>query len=99
MHGTKQKQYFERYQCSMYHFLNVRNGSIVTNFNIVVALSSEKEAQRDLAKTFLQLLTGIVKVPYNGQNYSVEELTITGRNGQNTSKGQWVKVLNIIIVE
>lgn len=70
----------------MYVFLYVRNGSIVTNFNVTVALSSEEEAQRDLAKIYLQLLTGVVKVPYDGQDYSVEELTITSRNGQNTSK-------------
>lgn len=70
----------------MYVFLYVRNGSIVTNFNVAVALSSEEEAQRDLAKIYLQLLTGVVKVPYDGQDYSVEELTITSRNGQNTSK-------------
>lgn len=70
----------------MYHYLYVRNGSIVTDFNVVVALSSEEEAQRDLAKIYRQLLTGVVKVPYNGQDYSVEELTITNRNGQNTSK-------------
>lgn len=94
----KEKQYFERYPISMYHFIYVRNGSIVTNFNIVVELTSEEEAQRDLAKIYEQLLTGALKVPFNGQNYSVEELTITGRNGQNTSKEQCVVVLNFIIV-
>lgn len=80
----------------MYHFIYVRNGSIVTNFNIVVALISEEEAQRDLAKTFFQLLTSVVKVPYNGQNYSVEELTLTSRNGQNTSKEQ--RVIDLIMI-
>lgn len=72
----------------MYVFLYVRNGSIVTDFNVIVALSSEEEAHRDLAKIYLQLLTDVVKVPYNGQNYSVEEVTITSRNGQNTSNEQ-----------
>lgn len=94
----KKTQYFERYQCSMYHFIYVRNGSIVTNVNIVVALTSEEEAQRDLAKTFFQLLTSVVRVPYNGQNYSVEELTLTSRNGQNTSKEQRVTYLIMIIL-
>lgn len=77
----------------MYHYLYVRNGSIVTDLNVVVALSSEEEAQRDLAKIYRQLLTGVVEVPYNGQDYSVEELTITNRNGQNTSKEQCLMVL------
>lgn len=85
---TKEKQYSEIYQRFIYHFIYVRNGSIVTYFNVVVALSSEEEAQRDLAKIYLQLLTDVVKVPYNGQNYSVEEVTITSRNGQNTSNEQ-----------
>lgn len=83
----------------MYVFLYVRNGSIVTNFNVAVALSSEEEAQRDLAKIYLQLLTGVVKVPYDGQDYSVEELTITSRNGQNTSKEKCLIVFKIIIAE
>lgn len=95
----KLKQQFERYQCFRYHYLYVRNGSIVTDFNVVVELSSEEEAQRDLAKIYRQLLTGVVKVPYNGQNYSVEELTITSRNGQNTSKEQCLIVFKIIIAE
>lgn len=89
----KLKQQFERYQCFMYHYLYVRNGSIVTDFNVVVALSSEEEAQRDLAKIYQQLLTGVVKVHFNSQDYSVEELTITSRNGQNTSKEQCLIVL------
>lgn len=92
MHETK-TTVFERYQCFMYHFLYIRNGSIVTDLNVTVALSSEEEAQRDLAKIYRQLLTGVVKVPYNGQDYSVEELTITSRNGQNTSKEQCLIVL------
>lgn len=85
MHDTK-TTVFEIYQCFIYHFLYIRNGSIVTDLNVVVALSLEEEAQRDLAKIYRQLLTGVVKVPYDGQDYSVEELTITSRNGQNTSK-------------
>lgn len=96
---TKEKQYFERYQRFFYHFIYVRNGSIVTYFNVVVALSSEEEAQRDLAKIYLQLLTDEVKVPYNGQDYSVEELTITSRNGKNTSKEQCVIFFKTSIVE
>lgn len=83
----------------MYVFLYVRNGSIVTDFNVIVALSSEEEAHRDLAKIYRQLLTDVVKVPYNGQNYSVEEVTITSRNGQNTSNEQCLIVFKIIIAE
>lgn len=44
------------------------------------------EAVIDIAKKIYELLSGAVNVTYNGQNYVVDEVTVTNSAGQNTSK-------------
>lgn len=44
------------------------------------------EAVIDIVKKIYELLSGAVNVTYNGQDYVVDEVTVTNSAGQNTSK-------------
>lgn len=63
-----------------------RSGSIITDFKIVVNKSSKNEAQSNITKIIHDLLSRRVNVTYSGQDYVVDEVTVTNSMGQNTSK-------------
>lgn len=48
--------------------------------------SSKINAQSDIANKIYDLLSRGVTVTYNGQDYVVDEMTVTDCMGQNTSK-------------
>lgn len=63
-----------------------RSGSIITNFRIVVIDLSKNDAQSDIANKINDLLSRGVNVTYSGQDYVVDQVTVTDSIGQNTSE-------------
>lgn len=55
-------------------------------FRIVIKLLRLTKAAIDIAKKIHELLSGAMNVTYNGQDYVVDEVTVTNGEGQNTSK-------------
>ena len=75
------------YHCvhCLIHF-DSRSGSIVTDFNIVSESSQKVDAQTDIAKKILQLLSQSTNVTYNGAQYPVDTFSVKDSGGQNTRK-------------
>ena len=63
-----------------------RSGSIVIDFNIVIESSQKVDAQTDIAKKILQLLSQTTNVTYNGAQYPVDMFSVKDSGGQHTSK-------------
>lgn len=71
-----------------------RSGSIKIDFKLEVKVEVKIEvdfspitdALRGLVNTIYELLSGKANVTYSGQDYVVDEVTVTNSAGQNTSK-------------
>lgn len=66
-------------------------------FKIVVDLSPLIDALRDIANKIFELLSGVLKVTYSGQDYVVDEVTVTDNMGQNTSKHKLYEFVHFVI--
>lgn len=66
-------------------------------FIIVVDLRPLIDALRDIANKIFELLSGVLKVTYSGQDYVVDEVTVTDNMGQNTSKHKLYEFVHFVI--
>lgn len=66
-------------------------------FIIVVDLRPLIDALRDIANKIFELLSGVLKVIYSGQDYVVDEVTVTDNMGQNTSKHKLYEFVHFVI--
>ncbi|XP_078334851.1 uncharacterized protein LOC111121476 isoform X3 [Crassostrea virginica] len=74
-----------------------RSGSIVTDFNIVSESSQKVDAQTDIAKKILQLLSQTTNVTYNGAQYPVDMFSVKDSGGQHTNFTSVVDICAIFI--